>query len=206
MPNSPDPKTMAKTLRAELSARHQVELTHSQCLELVAHQHGLASWNVLSARVGSSDHGIVPWEASNATIPVLRVFSVEAALQFYVEFLGFRLDFGGPSGGGDTPYYGQVTRAGTTLHLTEVAYDPGPGATVMMWINGLERLREDLNARREQVRVWGPAVWAPEIEQAPWGARVLTIGDPFGNTLRFNEPDDPAARPELPSWGGPPEG
>lgn len=170
MSNSPDPKTMAKTLRAELHARHDVELTHSQCLELVAHQHGLANWNVLSAQVANPGHGIVPWGAANATIPVLRIFDVEAALQFYVEFLGFHLDFGGPASGGDTPYYGQVTRAGTTLHLTEVAYDPGPGATLIMWINAIEHLREDLNARREQVRVWGPAVWAPEIEQAPWGA------------------------------------
>lgn len=55
--------------------------------------------------------------------------------------------------------------------------------------------------RREQVRVWGPAVWAPEIEDAPWGARVLTIADPFGNHLRFNEPDDPALKAGLPDGG-----
>lgn len=44
---------MAKALRAKLRSRHQVELTHSQCLELVARQHGLADWWRLlrSARV-----------------------------------------------------------------------------------------------------------------------------------------------------------
>jgi Glyoxalase superfamily protein len=62
-------------------------------------------------------------------------------------------------------------------------------------------LREELNARREQVRVRGPAVWAPEIEDAPWGARVLTVADPFGNHLRFNEPDGPASRQGCPDGG-----
>lgn len=199
MSSKPDPKTMAKTLRTELRARHHVELTHSQCLELVARQYGLANWNVLSAQVSDSSRDM-PWDAANTTVPVLRIFSVEAGLQFYVDFLGFHLDFGGPAGGDDTPYYGQVTRSGTTLHLTEVAYDPGPGATLLIWMNGIDHLREELNARREQVRIWGPAVWAPEIEHAPWGARVLTIADPFGNHLRFNEPDDPAAHSGLPLW------
>ena len=40
----------------------------------------------------------------------------------------------------------------------------------------------------------------PQLEAAPWGARTLTIPDPFGNTLRFNEPDDPAERAGLPVW------
>jgi hypothetical protein len=40
MATTPDPKTMAKSLRAELRSRHQVELTHSQCLELVARPFG----------------------------------------------------------------------------------------------------------------------------------------------------------------------
>jgi hypothetical protein len=71
---------------------------------------------------------------------------------------------------------------------------------VLIWIDGIVGLREALNERRDQVRVWGPAVWAPEIEDAPWGARVLTIADPFGNHLHFNEPDDPATRAGLPRW------
>jgi hypothetical protein len=36
----------------------------------------------------------------------------------------------------------------------------------------------------------------------PWGAHTLTIPDPFGNHLRFNEPDDPAERVGLPVWAG----
>lgn len=45
-----DAKTMAKTLRKSLSAR-QFNLSHSDCLELVAQQFGLANWNMLAAKI-----------------------------------------------------------------------------------------------------------------------------------------------------------
>lgn len=196
-------KAMAKALRRELHDRHSVDLTHSECLEVVARQHGAPDWNTFAARPDSPGASL-PWGAAASTIPVLRIFSVEAAMRFYVDFLGFGVDFGGPSGGEVTPYYGQVSRAGTTLHLTEVGYDAGPGATVLIWLRGLTSLREELNARRQHVQVWGPSVWVPEIEDAPWGARVLTVADPFGNHLHLNEPDDPAARRALPLWDASP--
>lgn len=49
-------------------------------------------------------------------------------------------------------------------------------------------------------RIWGLAVWVPDIEDAPWDARVLTLPDPFGNHLRFNEPNDPSTHATLPDW------
>jgi hypothetical protein len=67
-----------------------------------------------------------PRRATNTTIPALRIFDEKRALEFYVEFLGFALDFGGPSGGPGTPFHGQVIRESTTLHLTEQPYDPNP--------------------------------------------------------------------------------
>ena len=88
----------------------------------------------------------------------------------------------------------------TTLHLAEAAYDAAQGATVFIWIDGIDQLRERLNRRRTEVPVWGPAVWTPEVEKAQWEGRVLTIADPFGNHLRFSEPDDPNERAGLPSW------
>ena len=42
------PKMMAKTLRAEMAAR-DVPLSHSECLEIVAHQLGYADWNTAAA-------------------------------------------------------------------------------------------------------------------------------------------------------------
>jgi hypothetical protein len=43
-----DPKTMAKTLRADLASQG-FGLSHSQCLELVSHQLGFADWNTAAA-------------------------------------------------------------------------------------------------------------------------------------------------------------
>lgn len=203
-----DPKIMAKALRAELRARFGVEVTHGECLEIVAKQHGVADWNVLAARgtdaasrpAASHRSDVAPWGARSLTIPVLRVFEAGTALRFYVEFLGFDLDFGGPNGGQGTSWFGQVSRATTTLHLAEAAYDPGPGATVFVWLDGIDELWRRLNERRAEVPVWGPAVWTPEVEDAQWGGRVLTLPDPFGNHLRFSEPDDPKDRAGLPRW------
>jgi hypothetical protein len=86
------------------------------------------------------------------------------------------------------------------VHLAEAAYDASQGATVFVWIDGIDNLRERLNDRRTEVPVWGPAVWTPEVEKAQWNGRVLTIADPFGNHLRFSEPNDPRDRTGLPRW------
>jgi len=49
-----DAKLMAKLLRKGLAER-KVELSHSDCLELVARQFGLANWNILSARIDTAN-------------------------------------------------------------------------------------------------------------------------------------------------------
>lgn len=48
-----DAKAMAKALRRTLATRN-IELSHSDCLEVVAHQLGLADWNTLAARISSA--------------------------------------------------------------------------------------------------------------------------------------------------------
>ena len=45
-----DAKLMAKLLRQGLADR-RIELSHSECLELVARQFGVANWNILSAKI-----------------------------------------------------------------------------------------------------------------------------------------------------------
>lgn len=50
-----DAKQMARALRQGLADR-KVELSHSDCLELVAQQFGFADWNTLSARIHAEAH------------------------------------------------------------------------------------------------------------------------------------------------------
>jgi hypothetical protein len=67
------------------------------------------------------------------TIPILRIFDVAKAKEFYVGFLGFTVDWEHhfePS----TPMYLQVSRAGLTLHLSEHHGDACPGSTVFVWM------------------------------------------------------------------------
>lgn len=47
-------KTMAKTLRLELTDR-EVYLSHSNCLEIIAKQFGYGNWNMLAAKIDASE-------------------------------------------------------------------------------------------------------------------------------------------------------
>lgn len=77
-----DGKLMAKLLRQGLADR-QIDLGHSECLELVARQFGVANWNILSARIdGSNGTGdIIPegWLRSGRS-PKLYRLGVDKAL------------------------------------------------------------------------------------------------------------------------------
>ncbi|WP_210505187.1 glyoxalase superfamily protein [Naasia sp. SYSU D00057] len=142
----------------------------------------------------------LPWGARSVTIPVFRIFDVDTALAWYRDFLGFTVDFGDPVEGGDSLWFGQVSRGATSLHLSERPYEPSPGSTVDLWLTGLDAYRAGLDDRRRHVPVLGPAVWVQGPEEVPWNARLLALTDPFGNTLRLTEPLDPAERAALPDW------
>ncbi|WP_457818672.1 glyoxalase superfamily protein, partial [Staphylococcus aureus] len=62
-------------------------------------------------------HGAPPMVLSPA-IPILRIFSVEKAREFYLDFLGFQVDWEHRFEP-DLPLYMQVRRSGLTLHLSE---------------------------------------------------------------------------------------
>ncbi len=61
---TPNPKLMAKSLRASLAAQG-IETSHSACLEMVARQWGYPDWNTLSASLQPSD----PAQSPNLVIP-----------------------------------------------------------------------------------------------------------------------------------------
>lgn len=61
-------KAMAKALRQALAER-DVDLSHSDCLELVARQFGLSDWNVLSARIEAAKTRPAPLQVPPAWFP-----------------------------------------------------------------------------------------------------------------------------------------
>jgi uncharacterized glyoxalase superfamily protein PhnB len=196
-------KAMAKALRAEMSARHGIELTHSECLEVVARQFGFDNWNILAARIETEGRSRIvprflldgldigdPRRATSTTIPVLRIPDEKRALAYYCDFLGFALDFGGPVGGpAGGPFFGQIIRAETTLRLSEDR-DVAAGI-VSVHLGDVDAVREELAGRRDDV---------PEVEEMFWGFRILYLADPFGNRLELCEPMDADQRAAMPRW------
>jgi hypothetical protein len=71
------------------------------------------------------------------TIPILRIFSVAKAKEFYCEFLGFTIDWEYRFDDG-SPLYMQVSRAGLVLHLSEHHGDGCPGAVVHIEMTGID--------------------------------------------------------------------
>ena len=119
--------------------------------------------------------------AFDQTIPILRIFSVDKAREFYLDYLGFALDWEHRFAD-DLPLYMQVSRGTLRLHLTEHHGDACPGSTVLVRMRGIEALHRELAAKAYRYL-------RPGVERAPWGARVMEVTDPFGNRIRFSEDD-----------------
>lgn len=113
-------------------------------------------------------------------IPVLRVFDGGLARAFYVEWLGFGIDWEHQLEPG-APRYIQVSRGTAVLHLTEHYGDCCPGSKVMVQTDDVEALHRELSSRPN-------ANMRPRVETAPWNARIMEVIDPFGNRICFNQP------------------
>jgi catechol 2,3-dioxygenase-like lactoylglutathione lyase family enzyme len=81
------------------------------------------------------------------TVPILRIFSEEKAKEFYLGFLGFKLDWEHRFET-DAPLYMQVSRAGMVLHLSEHHGDGAPGATLFVETAGLDELHAEVTAKK----------------------------------------------------------
>lgn len=170
-----DAKLMAKSLRKTLSAR-RIEISHSESLEMVARQFGLDNWNILAARISAGESSSKASPQFQPPIPILRIFSVEKAIEFYCEYLGLTVNW---KHGEPDPTYMQVSRGDLVLHLTEHHDDASPGSTAFVPMKSIDAYHAELHAKKYRYM-------HPGIEQLPWG-RVLGVIDPFGNRLRFCE-------------------
>ncbi|MGH7199735.1 MAG: glyoxalase superfamily protein [Planctomycetaceae bacterium] len=112
-------------------------------------------------------------------VPILRIFDLEKAREFYVGFLGFQVDWDHRFAD-DAPAYVAVSRGGMVLHLSEHHGDCCPGSTVFVEATGLEEYHREIMAK-------GYKYNRPGIEIAPWNAKCMEVIDPFGNRLRFSE-------------------
>ena len=113
------------------------------------------------------------------TIPILRIFDVDKAREFYVGFLGFTVDWEHRFDD-KAPLYMQVSRGGLVLHLSEHHGDACPGSTVFVRMTGIDEYHREITSK-------GYGYMRPGVNIAPWNAKLMEVTDPFGNRLRFNE-------------------
>lgn len=176
-------KDAARRIRAAL-ATDGVEITHARALELVSAGAGARDWNTLSAALRRRP---TPTPAApSVTVPVLRIFDVDQARDFYLGYLGWHLDWEHRFED-HLPLYCQVSRGPHRLHLSEHHGDASPGAAVILEVGDVAGLHAELSARDYPYA-------RPGLEEEEWG-RVVTVHDPFRNRLDFLEPwpDDAGA-------------
>src|SRR5262249_42894739 len=116
------------------------------------------------------------------TVPVLRSFDEVKAREFYVDFLGFTVDWEHRFEPG-MPLYMQVSRAGIEFHISEHHGSGSPGAHVRVIIKGLRELDAELSAKKYKYN-------RPGLEQPKWGGTEMTMIDPASNCITFAEFDD----------------
>lgn len=114
-------------------------------------------------------------------VPILRIFDVAKAHEFYLGFLGFAVDWEHRYGE-NFPLYTQVSRGALRLHLSEHSGDATPGGALCVYMTGIAELHAELSAH--DYRYMKPAL-------ADEGSRLeLAVIDPFGNRIRFMELKD----------------
>lgn len=117
--------------------------------------------------------------AFRRVVPILRIFSVEKAREYYLDFLGFSLDWEHRFEE-NAPVYMQVSRGDLRLHLSEHYGDCSPGSTVFVEMEGVEELHREVSAKNYKYL-------KPGLCNEFYGARSMEVIDPFGNRIRFNE-------------------
>ncbi|HEV7132843.1 MAG TPA: glyoxalase superfamily protein [Gaiellaceae bacterium] len=117
------------------------------------------------------DHGMRP------PIPILRMYDVDATKRFYVDYLGFRLDW--QEGDGDRPVYMRVSRGPVALDLSSHAGDGTPGTAIVVQVDDVAALHSELHSKNYPFM-------NPGIDPRGIGREVVVI-DPASNQVRFFE-------------------
>lgn len=167
-----DAKIAAQALRRSL-ATTDITVSHSRALEIVAQQLGFADWNTASAALTADRTD------SGPAVPVLRIQDEAPAREFYLDYLGFNVEWEHRFEA-EFPLYLRIRRGETLLDLSEHHGDGTPGTVVWISIGNAKSFHADISSRPyRRLR--------PGIDRKAPGGPTVEVVDPFGNTLRFCE-------------------
>src|SRR6187399_1066315 len=96
--------------------------------------------------------------------PLLRILDETKAKEFYIDFLGFNLDWGNRATGA---LFMQISLDECVLHLSEHSGDACPGAAVKLHTDQIEEYVEQLVAKEYPP---GVAEQDPGVAEQPWGS------------------------------------
>lgn len=113
--------------------------------------------------------------------PILRIMNEQQAKSFYVDWLGFEVDWEHRFED-NFPIYMQVSLDETKLQLTEHAGDCSPHGAVRIEATELENFLSELSTKNPELAS------TLKIDDTAWKTRDLMITDPFGNRLTFWSP------------------
>jgi catechol 2,3-dioxygenase-like lactoylglutathione lyase family enzyme len=122
------------------------------------------------------------------TVPILRILDEAKAKAFYVDFLGFKLDWANRASGA---LFMQASLDECVLHLSEHSGDANPGAAVKLHTDKIEEYVEQLVVKEYPP---GVAEQDPGVAEQPWGSLDMVLVDPFGNRLVFTNASAPVRR------------
>lgn len=117
-------------------------------------------------------------------VPVFRVRSLEDALPFYRDVLGFTVHGTSPD---IEPFYAVLSRDGEEFHLQQDPDAPGYRHSAIIRVDDADGVFGALKGRgdRPPDRPESPVHCAP-VDQS-WGTREFYVDDPSGNTICFAE-------------------
>jgi catechol 2,3-dioxygenase-like lactoylglutathione lyase family enzyme len=118
-------------------------------------------------------------------VPIFRIFSLEKAREFYLDFLGCKVDWEHRFEP-DAPVFMRVSRGELVLHLSEHYGDGTPGSIAYVYMTGVADLHRELIEKKYRYN-------RPGLQQQDWGMTELTVTDPFNNRITFGEPTEPRA-------------
>ena len=122
-----------------------------------------------------------------APVPILRIFDEAKAREFYLGFLGFTIDFEHRFEPG-APLYMGVSKDRCVLHLSEHYGDGSPNSCVRIETRDLDGFQALLLGKQHKYA-------RPAIQEQSWGAREMSIPDPFNNRLVFYSSTSSASLP-----------
>lgn len=121
--------------------------------------------------------------ALSRVTPILRFFDEAHTRAFYVDYLGFTIDWEHRFDD-NFPLYLRVSRDDCVLHLSQHYGDCSPGAAIRIDVADLDGYHAALSAMAFRYA-------KPTIEAMPWGSREMTVRDPASNRLVFVEDEAP---------------